>query len=85
MISANGGLPAHRYTPQVTPRWPRGSQPASRGMKQAALLISGITPEDILDIAHEASIFGGSPLSRSGSMVPPAMAPRASSSRAVGV
>ena len=28
MISANGGLPAHRYTPQVTPRWPRGSEPA---------------------------------------------------------
>ena len=26
MISANGGLPAHRYTPQVTPRWPRGSE-----------------------------------------------------------
>ena len=31
MISANGGLPAHRYTPQVTPRWPRGSEPASHG------------------------------------------------------
>ena len=29
MISANGGLPAQRYTPQVTPRWPRGSEPAS--------------------------------------------------------
>ena len=29
MISANGGLLAHRYTPQVTPRWPRGSEPAS--------------------------------------------------------
>ena len=29
MISANGGLPAHRYTPQVTQRWPRGSIPAS--------------------------------------------------------
>ena len=29
MISANGGLPAHRYTPQVTPRWPPGSEPAS--------------------------------------------------------
>ena len=29
MISANGGLPAHRYTPQVTRRWPRGSEPAS--------------------------------------------------------
>ena len=26
MISANGGLPAHRYTPQVTERWPRGSE-----------------------------------------------------------
>ena len=31
MISANGGLPAHRYTPQVTPRWPWGSEPASGG------------------------------------------------------
>ena len=29
MISANGGLPAHRYTPQVTPRWPRVSELAS--------------------------------------------------------
>ena len=29
MISANGGLPAHRSTPQVTQRWPRGSEPAS--------------------------------------------------------
>ena len=30
LISANGGLPAHRYTPQVTPRLPRGSEPASK-------------------------------------------------------
>ena len=29
MISANGGLPAHRYTSQVTQRWQRGSEPAS--------------------------------------------------------
>ena len=29
IISANGGLPAHRYTPQVTRRWPRGSESAS--------------------------------------------------------
>ena len=36
MISANGGLPAHRYTPQVTPRWPRGSEPASVGLKVGA-------------------------------------------------
>ena len=33
MISANGGLPAHRYKPQVTPRWPRGSEPASNHTK----------------------------------------------------
>ena len=35
MISANGGLPAHRYTPQVTRRWPRGSEPASATSKTA--------------------------------------------------
>ena len=29
MISANGGLLPHRYTPQVTQRWPLGSEPAS--------------------------------------------------------
>ena len=29
MISADGGLPAHRYTPEVTQRWPQGSEPAS--------------------------------------------------------
>ena len=29
MISANGGLLAHGYTPQVTQRWPQGSEPAS--------------------------------------------------------
>ena len=29
MISAHGGWPAHRYTPQVTRRWLRGSEPAS--------------------------------------------------------
>ena len=54
-------------------------------MKQATLLISGITPGKILDIAHEASIFWGSPLSRPGPLVPPAMAPRAASSRTSGV
>ena len=54
-------------------------------MKQATLLISDITPEEVLDIAHEASILGGSPLSRSGSLVPSAMAPRAASSGTVGV
>ena len=58
---------------------------AVRGMKQATLLISGITAEEVLDIAHEAGIFRGSPLSRSGSLVPSPMAPRAASSRTVGV
>ena len=30
MISVNGGLPAHRYTTQVTQKWPGGSEPASQ-------------------------------------------------------
>ena len=38
MISANGGLPAHRYTPQVTQRWPRGSEPASLAPAEAGAL-----------------------------------------------
>ena len=58
---------------------------AVRGVKQEALLVSGITPEEILYIAHDTSIFGGSPLSGSVSLIPTAMAPRASSSRTVGV
>ena len=42
MISANGGLPAHRYTPQVTPRWPRGSEPASVADAQNDLCITHV-------------------------------------------
>ena len=29
MISADGGLPAHRYTPQMIQRWPSWSELAS--------------------------------------------------------
>ena len=58
---------------------------AARGMKQATLLNSGITPEKVLDIAHEVCIFWGSPLSRSGPLVTSVMAPRAASSKTVGV
>ena len=58
---------------------------AVRGVKQGALLKSGITPEEVLDIAHDMSILGGSPLSWSVSLVPTALAPRAASSRTVGV
>ena len=58
---------------------------AVRGMKQGALLISGITPVEVLDVAHDTSIFGGSPLSWLVSLVPTALAPRAASSRTVGV
>ena len=47
MISANGGLPAHRYTPQVTQRWPRGSEPASvclgSGFGSAPPLLAGLS------------------------------------------
>ena len=35
MISANGGLPAHRYTPEVTQRWPRGAELASLDLARA--------------------------------------------------
>ena len=58
---------------------------AVRGTKQGALLICAITPEEVLDIAHDTSIFGGSPLSRSVSLIPSALAPRAASSRTVGI
>ena len=37
MISANGGLPAHIYTPQVTKRWPRGSEPASPPLSERCI------------------------------------------------
>ena len=39
MISANGGLPAHRYTPQVTQRWPRGSEPASANFRASLSIL----------------------------------------------
>ena len=58
---------------------------AVRGVLQVTLLISRITPEELPDIYHDTSVFGGSPLSRSRSFVPFAMASRASSSRTVGV
>ena len=43
MISANGGLPAHRYTPQVTQRLPRGSEPASAALFHCLLGSAGVT------------------------------------------
>ena len=42
MISANGGLPAHRYTPQVTQRWPRGSEPASGHTRSFIFFLSDL-------------------------------------------
>ena len=56
-----------------------------RGMHEAALLVSGVTPEEVLHIAHIASILRGSPLSRSRSLMPAAMVARVTSSGAVGV
>ena len=56
---------------------------AVRGVLQVTLLIFGITPEELLDVFHDTGVFGGSPLSRSGSLVPFAMASRASPSRTV--
>ena len=58
---------------------------AVRGVKQGTLLVLGITPEEISNIAHDTSILGGSPLSRSVPLIPRALVPRASSSTTVGV
>ena len=55
------------------------------GVLQVTMLVSGVTPEQLLDIAHDRGVLGGSPLSWPGSLIPLAMAPRASSSRTVGV
>ena len=55
------------------------------GVLQVTILISGVTPEELLDIVHDTGVLGGSPLSRSGFLVPFAMASRASPSRKVGV
>ena len=58
---------------------------AVRGVLQVPLLVSGITSEELLHVLHDTGmgVFGGSPLPRPGSLVPFAMASRASSSRAV--
>ena len=58
---------------------------AVRGVLQVALLVSGITPEELLDVFNDTGVgmFGGSPLPRSGYLVPFAMASRASPSRTV--
>ena len=58
---------------------------AVRGVLQVAMLISGVTPEELLDIVHDTGVLGCSLLSRSGSLVPFAMASTAPSSRTVGV
>ena len=55
------------------------------GVLQVTMLISGVTPEELLDIVHHTGVLGGSPLSSSRSLVPFAIASRASSSKKVGV
>ena len=62
MISANGGLSAHRYTPQVTERWPRGSEPASlaNNLKQIGMCVYVNMYSYILGlglVAHEQNKF----------------------------
>ena len=53
MISANGGLPAHRYTPQVTPRWPRGSEPASKPEGRLAVVGGGWVQREGLKLVFD--------------------------------
>ena len=52
---------------------------AVRGVLQVVLLVSGITPEELLDVLHDTGVgvFGGRSLPRPGSLVPFAMASRA--------
>ena len=56
MISANGSLPAHRYTPQVTQRWPRGSEPASVSVGNFAIL-AFVDPIGIVTTPSGMKIF----------------------------
>ena len=65
MISANGGLPAHRYTPQVTPRWPRGSEPASLADQLLSWNPSGVSTRNAyFDLLHALYIQCGLPKER---------------------
>ena len=57
---------------------------AAGGVLPVTMLVSGVTSEELLDIAHDTGVLGGSLLSRSGSLVPFVMASRASSFRTVG-
>ena len=52
---------------------------------QVTMLVSGVSPEELLDIAPDTGVLGGSPLSGSEALVPFARPPRASSSRTLGV
>ena len=54
MISANGGLPAHRYTPQVTPRWPRGSEPASPEGRLNSVLVDYLSQNNLGELLRLA-------------------------------
>ena len=56
---------------------------AVMGVLQVALLLSGITLEELFEVFHDTGVFRSSPLPRSGSVVPFAMASRASTSRTV--
>ena len=77
MISANGGLPAHRYTPQVTPIWPRGSEPASEPKAMIIPRISTISHKLLPGGKAPTSFgservmggFGGYPLTSEGAIL----------------
>ena len=56
---------------------------AVMGVLQVALLVSGITPEELFDVFHDTGVFWGSPLPWSGFLVFFAMVSRASTSRTV--
>ena len=61
MILANGGLLAHRYTPQVTQRWPRGSELASSPFSECCIRSEVIEErtKDPNDLEHPPSMSQG--------------------------
>ena len=69
MISANGGLLAHRYTPQVTQRWPRGSEAATEPENVPDLMF--VEPEEL----EVAEVEEDPPATSSSSDLEPPAAP----------
>ena len=77
-ISANKSF----SSPKTSSRKPYTSSKQQERQKQSVETTINFS-EELLDVFHDTGVFRGSPLPRSGSLVPFAMASRASTSRTV--